>query len=105
MNYQVWYGVLFSGEDADKPSLPQSGHMAVRTMSAADLPAGLAWVNCGKHYGLTVVESVQAIREPAGELTNYPADIADVWAAKLAGALGVLGIGTAKITWYVSAAA
>ena len=95
---QVWYGVLFTGEEPEKPALPDRADYR-------PLGPDLVWIHCGKWFGLAVTESVQTIWEVPGELTNYPEDVASTWSALLAGALSVLDIGAARITWYASTAA
>ena len=109
---QVWYGVYFSGEDADTPPLPGEVHELVYAGEYVHLAAllhhkgyrgtELQWVFCGGCYGLAVAESLQTTW--GGELTKYPVDIADTWSAQLASALAALGIDAARITWYASAA-
>lgn len=108
---KIWYGVYFSGEDAGKPVLPEWVRGLLEagedTALESDLllngyqGADLGWVYADNHYGLAIRESVQGIDAMAVELTSYPENIADVWAADIARALTILGIGDgAKITWF-----
>ena len=100
---RVWYGVNFSGEDADKPAMPDSLLGAV-VMTAELRRAGyegipLIWVSFDGHYGLGIAESSCCIQQ-AKDLAHYPEDLLDTWAMQLAGALALLGVETAKFAWY-----
>lgn len=125
MTLQVWYGVLFAekgSETADRPRLAswaeqlldEDGRdgssirsaMAERGYTEPDL----TWIEYARehdspvYYGLAIAESVQSSQGCTGEVAiPFPEDLADEWAARLAGALAILmepDTATAKTAWY-----
>lgn len=126
MQLQVWYGVLFSvpgTQSAERPVLPdwaqdmlddgaggEDMHAALTARGYAGIR--LAWIRYAAAnaaeaagYGLAVAESVQSARCCAGEIsTCFPEPMADAWIDRIARALQVLGPGSARITWYQTAA-